>query len=87
MYDAPTSGAIVLLDNSIPLIGVTNRKLLPTESAIVSDNIVPSLSITKALELLNTFLNKELNFINFRSEQFFRYFTKIKSSTSLSELC
>ena len=87
MYDAPTSGAIVLLDNSIPLIGVTNRELLPTESAIVSDNIVPSLSITKALELLNTFLNKELNFINFRSEQFFRYFTKIKSSTSLSELC
>ena len=87
MYDAPTSGAIVLLDNSIPLIGVTNRELLPTESAIVSDNIVPSLSITKALELLNTFLNKELNFINFRSEQFIRYFTKIKSSTSLSELC
>ena len=86
MYDAPTSGAAELLANSIPLIGITNRKLLPAEAAIVSENIVPRLSIEKALELLVSFVDNEINLIDFRSNQFLHYFSKFKSGTSFSKL-
>jgi hypothetical protein len=83
MYDAPTSGAIDFLRNSIPVLSTVIRDLCPEETRIISSEIVSRNSITETLAWLDSFKNDPINLILFRTRQFGSYASLLSQSSPL----
>ncbi len=73
MYDAPTSGAISFLQNSIPILSTVIRYLCAEEANIISTEIVQRASVAETLEWLERFKRDSASLALFRTQQFGRY--------------
>jgi hypothetical protein len=73
MYDAPTSGAISFLQNSIPILSTVTRYLCAEEANIISAEIVQRASLAETLEWLERFKRDSASLALFRTQQFGRY--------------
>lgn len=73
MYDAPTSGAVDLLKNGIPVLNPVGRPLIPEEERLVSSDLVPRGQVEEILARMGSFVADTGNLFVFRRQQFQRY--------------
>lgn len=86
MYDAPTSGAAEILRCAIPLLAVVPRTLGDIEDRIVSNEIVPRVSVAIALDQLDNFQSDPVSLLAFRNVQFRRYADRALNAVPLRTL-
>ena len=73
MYDAPTSGAVKFLQQSIPILNPVIRDLSQAETGTTSSKVIPRASVETILDILDTFVSDNVNFHIFRITQFRNY--------------
>jgi hypothetical protein len=83
MYDAPTSGAISFLQNSIPVLSTVTRYLCTEEANIIDTEVVQQASLAGTLEWLERIRRDHVSLALFRTQQFGRYAGRFGQSAPL----
>jgi hypothetical protein len=83
MYGTPTTGAIQLLNSSIPILNPIAQALSKIEEPIMNQVIVPRDTVKKILVLLDLFMIDETSFQDFKMKQFISYVNLFKEAKHL----
>lgn len=83
MYDAPTTGVLHFLKNSIPILNPIVGTLTDAQMEMVNHDVVPPEGIDAILLRLKGFKSDPVRFFNFRNAQFRNYILQFQSARPL----
>ena len=86
MYDAPTTGEIDFLRNSVPILNPVPEPLAKYEAVIANVSVIPRNSVEETLVKLDSFIADPANFHAFRLSQFGNYINLFQGAQALRTL-
>lgn len=86
MYGAPTSGALELLGQSVPLLNPLCGPITQAQAATIAAEVVPRGDVPEMLRLADTLVDDALEFQQFRRRQFLAFAERFRDARLLREL-
>ena len=83
MYDSPTTASIEILNLAVPIISILPRCLSAEEASIGCIEVIPSYSVSSAIDVLDELHADQPGLSKLRGQQFARYADKRSSALGL----